>query len=88
MKTAPDMKPPVTAADCSEEWIAVRREIIAREGRAVRGELMRCAIEVKSLIENTWHPLMLPNGAITFGSVQDRDRVLARLVGLTGKAAP
>ena len=71
------------------EWIEQRREILAREGRAVRaGE--GNTIEVKSnrtlgVIEdrpvesNEWFYLTLPTGALAFQHTLERDAVLHAL---------
>lgn len=70
---------PVTAEECSAEWIAIRREIILREGRAVRAGESAPTVEIKSLVTNEWAVLTLPNEATRFATVQDRDVVLAQL---------
>jgi len=72
----------VTLPEISPEWIAERRELIAREGRAVRGATTLAGgftIEVKSLRTNTWHPLGWHHGAICFATQGERDQVLKQL---------
>lgn len=82
---------PITAADCDAEWIATRREIIARSGYAVRARGVG-SIEIKSLTPvehlashdrlrvNQWLPLMLPNEASCFATAAERDAVLQQLL--------
>ena len=74
--------PPITAADVSASWISTRREVIVRDGFALRGG-PGCTIEIKSLTTNEWHWLTLPGGAIAFTTEGDRGAVLARLMGET-----
>lgn len=71
---------PVTVADVSDSWIQERREIIVREGYALRPGL-DLTIEVKSLTTNEWLPLTLPGDTIRFVSSAERDAVLRRLQG-------
>lgn len=75
------------------EWIASRREIIARDGYALRaGAGARGhTIEIKSLTPheqlaaedplrtNVWCVLALPDGAREFAQRSERDAVLGRL---------
>ena len=81
--------PPITAADVSPAWIATRREVIVRDGHALRAGA-GCAIEIKSLTTNEWHWLTLPGGAIAFTTDADRDAALAKLQETTDhlKAKP
>lgn len=78
MKLAP---PPVTLDQLPVDWVALRREIIVREGLALRPGPMRATIEVKSLTTNEWCLLTLPGGAEEFQHLADRDQVLRRLQG-------
>lgn len=71
---------PVTAAECSAEWVALRRAILVRDGQACRAGL-GLTIEIKSLRTNEWHPLALPGEGVRFVSPADRDAVLAQLEG-------
>lgn len=80
-------KAPATREQCSEEWIAVRREIILRVGYAVRAgeggvDLAGApyTIEVKSLTTNEWWRLMLPNDGTEFAHAAERDAVLQLLL--------
>ena len=74
---------PVTLAEISAEWLEERRELIAREGRAVQAGA--CAegftIEVKSLVSNEWHPLGWHCGAVCFATAAERDQVMKGLTG-------
>lgn len=74
------IKPPLTASDVPPAWIALVREIIVREGRAVRGPADRPVIEVKGLHDNSWRSLMLYSSATVFATTADRDAVLKQLV--------
>lgn len=79
--------PPITIELITPEWIELRREIIAREGHAVRagevgvGQAGPYTIELKSLRTNEWGRIMLPGGATAFTSAADRDAVLRQLQG-------
>lgn len=88
--TPPLKGQPVTAADCDAEWIALRRDIIAHEGRAVRaGEAPTIEIKTIAQVEhlaahdplraNAWCVLALPNEATCFATAADRDAVLQQL---------
>jgi hypothetical protein len=71
----------VERAEITPEWLALRREIIAREGLAVRGAACRggFTIEVKSLRTNEWGPLGWHLGALCFATAAERDVVLGDL---------
>jgi len=69
---------PIAAADLPENWISDRREIIQRDGYALRPSA-GCTIEVKSLRDNTWLVLTLPDKATAFTTAADRDQVLDQL---------
>lgn len=80
--SAPIISPasvPVRAADVPPEWIAERRGIILREGFATRGRAETRTIEVKSLTQDLWLKLTLPNGGYEFATAADRDAVLKQL---------
>lgn len=68
---------PITAAQLPEDWIALRREIIANDGHDVRADA-GTGIEI-STREGAWIPLTLHGGALAFVSREDRDTVLAGL---------
>ncbi len=70
----------ITAEAVPDEWIAVVRELIQREGRALRGPVDRPTIEVKSLHTNRWSPVMLFSSAMAFETIADRDAVLAKIL--------
>lgn len=73
-------KPPITAASVPDEWISDVREILVRDGQAIRaGD--GPSIEAKSLRTNKWGRLMLPGSGTTFTDVAERDVVLAKLDG-------
>ena len=81
--------PPITLDQITPEWIAVRREVIVREGRALMAAPIAAQILVKTQWEwegappNTWLPLTLPGGATSFLNLADRDAVLRQLTGET-----
>lgn len=64
----------------TDAWVELRREIIQREGCAVRAGLDR-TIEVQLINSSTGRflTLTLPNGERCFASVEERDAILARL---------
>lgn len=69
----------IAAAQLPEGWIAERRELIVRDGYATRAGENACTIEIKSLTTNEWLLLMLPGGALSFTTAEDRDAVLRQL---------
>jgi len=71
---------PIALADLPDDWIEERREIVAREGNAVRAHAASLNIEVKSLRENRWLRLPLPSKAPSFAVAADRDFVLAEML--------
>ena len=71
---------PITRAQLPEGWIAERREVIAREGYALRAGAGAC-IEIKSLTSNEWLRLALLDKTTAFTTEADRDAVLAQLTG-------
>ena len=73
-------KPPITAASLPEGWPETVREVVRREGRAVRGLGASATIEIKSLTDNSWSALLLPGGGITFQTFEDRNEVLRRVL--------
>ena len=63
-----------------EGWIEERREVIQREGYALRaGE--GATIEIKSLTTNEWLRLALLDKATAFTTEAERDVVLELLTG-------
>jgi hypothetical protein len=63
-----------------EGWIEERREVIQREGYALRaGD--GATIEIKSLTNNEWLRLALPDKATAFTTEAERDVVLELLTG-------
>ncbi len=71
--------PPVGAEAITEEWSDMVREIVRRDGNAVRGSGAEPIIEIKSLTTNHWHPLGLPGGGTTFVTYDDRNVILHRI---------
>jgi len=69
-----------TAAELPEDWPGIIREIVRREGQAVRGPVDKPVIEVKSLTTNRWHPLMLPGGGTRFTDYAERDSVIRQIL--------
>lgn len=90
--------PPVGLEEIAPEWIEERREIVAREGRALRPG-RGASIEIKSLTPheqlaahdplwlNDWLLLALPGGATECRTPAERDTLLARLVAPVRQAA-
>jgi hypothetical protein len=70
---------PITLADLPEDWIEERREVIAREGNAVRLSTDSLNIEVKSLRIDRWLRLGLPGAAPEFASHKEREFVLREI---------
>jgi hypothetical protein len=76
------LKAPVTAGEIDDTWIAERREIILRDGYALRAGAGN-TIEANRYHDGNWRVITLPNEATTFVTETDRDAVLARLNGKT-----
>lgn len=77
---------PITCEALPPDWIAERRAFVARDGFALRGGTGRTGgftIEVKSLVDNEWRVLELPDLARAFALERDRDSVLRALNGET-----
>lgn len=81
--------PPITLAQVPPDWIALRREILAREGRVVRageGNTIEAkstrtlgVIEDRPVESNEWFYITLPTGAFAFQHTLERDAVLHAL---------
>lgn len=71
--------PKIPASSIPEEWPALVREVVRREGRAIRGPLERAVIEIKSLRDNSWGLIMLPGNGTEFISIEDRDGILSKI---------
>lgn len=72
-------KPPMTCAEIPDEWIATVREIITREGVAVRGHATEPVIELKRN-HRDWARLMLHGSGFEFVTMGERDLVVERLM--------
>lgn len=72
-------KPTVTADSIPPDWIEIVREIIRRDGIAVRAGINSNTIELKSLRNNQWQPMMLHGSGNAFTTPQDRDTILSKL---------
>lgn len=70
---------PVTIAELPESWITEKREIIARDGYAVRRNGR--TLEARSLRTDTWHPIGAHHGAAQFPTEQEAELVLQQLQG-------
>lgn len=79
--SAPDLRPPMRAEDITPEWIEVVRVIVKRDGYAGRMSPHRPVIEFKSLTNNRWDLLGLPNGAVEFVSYEDRNLIFKKIIG-------
>lgn len=76
--------PPATAADLPPWWLRQVREIVVREGHAIRAGFPAITIEVQNINRpEVWHPLNLQTNTAHFATEQDRDAVLAMLWGQT-----
>ena len=75
-----DLKPPVTCADLPDDWIDVCRQTINDNGYAVRASGLHPMIEIKSLRNNTWGPLGLPDGGCLFTNFDERNLAMNRLL--------
>jgi hypothetical protein len=67
-------------ADLPPAWPATVREIVQREGVAMRAGAGG-SIEVQSINTGEFMPLLLPGGAMEFATAAERDAVLAQIVG-------
>lgn len=62
------------------EWADYMRELVQREGRAVRAGAGNTTIEAKSLTTDHWYSLPLPpDGKPFFTTTAERDAALARI---------
>lgn len=75
--TVPALEAQLT--DIPADWPATVREIARREGQPVRAGAAN-SIEVKSLTDNQWRTLLLPNGAKGFATEADRDAILSQII--------
>lgn len=74
--------PPAKAADLPPWWIQQVREIVIREGRALRAGFPDITIEVQNINQpDVWQPLNLQTNTAQFATDRDRDEILAYLVG-------
>ena len=79
MSQQPNTPPPVTAVDLPDHWLGERREIIFRDGHALRAGA-GLWIEVQSINSpDYWGRLNLPGNVTTFATLRDRDLVLEKL---------
>lgn len=70
-----------TAADATDAWIAQRREIIERDGHAIRaGAGLWIELQHHDSPE-VWKPINTPTGGQLYATAADRDAVLRRLWG-------
>ncbi len=71
--------PPASADDIPEGWADIVREIVRRDGNAVRASGTSPIIEIKSLTTNKWCALGLPGGGTTFVNFDQRNIILRRI---------
>lgn len=71
---------PIARSQLPEGWIEERREVIQREGYALRAGA-GATIEIKSLHTNEWLRLPLPDKAPAFTTEAERDGVMGELQG-------
>ena len=74
----PIFLPPIAFAELTAEWLEERREVIARDGYALR-EGPAFTVEIKSLTNNRWLTLPLPGKAVGFVNVEELRLALAAL---------
>ncbi|MBA4136731.1 MAG: hypothetical protein C0518_05385 [Opitutus sp.] len=72
---------PARLADFTPAWLQLRRQIVLRDGHAVRAADRSNQIEVQAINTGSWHPLTLPGDVTLFATVDDRDAVLRVLTG-------
>lgn len=71
---------PSRAADLTPEWIAQVREIIRRDGHAIRAGQHAHTIEVQHPNRpEVWQPLNLQTNTSLFATAEDRDAVINQL---------
>lgn len=71
----------VTAAEVSPQWIDMIQEMIERTGMRQARALGDLQIELKSLSDNRWRPLMIETSRMAFATKADRDEVLRKING-------
>lgn len=74
---------PARLADFTPAWLHMRREIVLRDGHAIRVSHSTKGIEVQAINTGTWHPLTLPGGTTQFDSSDDLIAVFRMLTGET-----
>lgn len=75
---------PAARADFTPEWLRLRREIVLRDGHALRlAAAPALRIEVQDINRGTWHPLTLPGDVLDFDAEATRDEIYNTLVGMT-----
>ncbi len=81
MITPPNMppKPPITAAEVSEKWIADCRNAVANGHAKLRAHATEPSIEAK-LPNGNWVTLTIPGSGTTFSDCAERDAVMGRLL--------
>lgn len=72
-------KPPVASVYIPEEWTALVREILRRDGQAIRAHATLPMIEIKSLRTNEWGRIMLFGSGFMFTDTAERDAVMRRI---------
>ncbi len=72
-------KPAITAAGVPAAWIALVREVVQRDGHAVKAGDVACTIDVQSISDGIFRPLQLPGDGIAFTSAAERDAVLNQI---------
>jgi hypothetical protein len=70
--------PPIAYAELPPEWVEERREVIVRDGYALR-EGPSFTVDIKSLTSNRWLTLPLPGKAVGFVSAAELRLALAAL---------
>ena len=74
--------PPATAADLPPWWLAQVREVVVRDGHALRAGFPDITIEVQNINRpEVWQPLNLQTNTPHFATDRDRDTILAILTG-------
>lgn len=73
-------KPPITAADVPDEWIAACREAMnERDGVPIRAHPTQPRIQALAINSREWGDIMLHGSGFDFTTTEERDAVMVRL---------
>lgn len=74
----PEEKPAISIAQLPEGWSGIVGAVAKRDGHAVRAGA-GATIEVQSINDGEFRPLLLPGGGVAFATDAERDAVLAEI---------